>query len=229
MESRFRFLHNGSKTMTTIRIEATATILSAIIVLLSLAGLQVSSGGEPEKKVGAGATIPTLQQAIENRFGRPDRIVGEGNSLLQYRLENEDTLTIILANEKVVGIEHAKKTDLKKVVGKNVTLVGVYNGLAKASDQIVLADGQWFWLENRHKESDDGKIAFVTGVLKYFPGTDDLAHAQIGPVPQGIPSHYYMESDSAEIKFLYPFKFVKRPPIESSRPGKSQGSADPFE
>jgi hypothetical protein len=42
---------------------------------------------------------------------------------------------------------------------------------------------------------------------------------------QGIPPHYYMESGSAEIKILYPFKFVKRRPIESARPRNSQDSA----
>ena len=117
--------------MTTIQIVSTAVVLCAIMFLPSLAGIQLSSGGEPEKKVGAGVTIPTLQQAIENRFGRPDRTVGEGNSLLAYRLENGDFVTIVLANDKVVGIEHTAKVDLKKVVGEKVSLVGVYNGFVK--------------------------------------------------------------------------------------------------
>lgn len=172
---------------------------------------QVASGAESEEKIGVGTAIPRLQQAIEKRFGRPDSIVGEENCLLNYRLKNGDTLTLVLADEKVVGIEHSKKIDLSKVVGKKVTLVGVYNGIAKGRDFIMMADGNDFRLKGRNKVSDNGKLVSVTGVLEYFPGTNGPDNVQ------GIPPHYYMESKSVEIKALYPFKFVKRRPVKESQ------------
>jgi hypothetical protein len=206
----------------TIKLPINNYFLILIIILLSLSFIQLSSGDEPEKNAGEVATISKLQQAIEKRLGRPDRIIGVGNSLLQYNLENGDILTLVLADEKVLGIEHTKKVDLNKVVGKKVTLIGVYNGFAKASDQIVMADGQWFWLQNKNNISDNGKLVSVAGVLKYFSGTHGPKNVQ------GIPPHYYMESDSAELKFLYPFKFLKPEPIEMPQK-KSVGSQDPFE
>jgi hypothetical protein len=147
--------------------------------------------------------MPTLQQAIEKRFGRPDRILGGTNSLLCYRLEFGDTLMLVLANEKVVGIEHSVKADLKDLVGEKVTLNGVYNGMAKADPEIIMPDGQSFSLPNQ-RASHHGELVSVTGVLRYFPGTNGP------PDVQGIPPHYYMESNSAELKTLYPFKFVDR-------------------
>ena len=206
----------------TIRFSGKIYILSMMIILLLLSQTQLSSGYEPEKNVGDVATIPTLQQAIEKRLGRPDRIIGVGNSLLHYNLENGDILTLVLADEKVIGIEHIKKVDLNKVIGKKVTLIGVYNGFAKSNDQIVMADGQWFWLQNKNNESDNGKLVSVTGVIKYFPGTHGPENVQ------GIPPHYYMESDSTELKVLYPLKFLKPEPIEKPQK-KSVGSRDPFE
>jgi len=214
--------------MTTMRVAATATVLSTIMLLLPSTETRLSLGGEPEKQVGVKATIPTLRQAIESRFGRPDRIVGEENSLLQYRLENGDTLTLVLAGETLLGIEHAKKIDLNKVVGTKVTLVGVYNGLAKASDQIVMADGQWFWLQNQNKVSENGKLVSATGVLKYFPGRNGPTNVH-GPPAQTPPAHYYMESDSTKLKVLYPVKFEDRKTTERSQQKKSEGSGAPFE
>ena len=209
--------------MMAMRVAATATVMSTIVFLLSLPETQLSLGGEPKNKVESGVTIPTLQRAIENRFGRPDRIVGEENSLLQYRLENGDTLTLVLAHERVLGIEYAKKNDLRTAVGKKLTLVGVYNGFAKGDDQIVMADGQSFWLQGRNNVFDDGKLVSVTGVREYFPGTN-------GPVyVQGVPAHYYMKSDSTELKLLYPLKFLNRTPIEPPQQKESGGSGDPFE
>lgn len=145
-----------------------------------------------------------LRQAVESRFGRPDRIFGAANCLLCYRLQTGDMLTFVVAEDKVVGIEHAEKINLKGVVGQKVTLVGVYNGWAKAYDQILMPDGQFFWLQGRNDASRDGELVSVTGVLGYLPGT----HGP--PNVQGIPAHYYMESKSAELKVLYPFKFRDR-------------------
>jgi hypothetical protein len=157
-----------------------------------------------QKSIPSEKSPSSLRQTIENRFGRPDRVFGETNSLLCYRLENGDILMIVLADEKVTGIEHVRKIDLKEAVGRKVTLIGVYNGRAKADDQIRMPDGQWFWLQGRGHWPDDGKLVSATGVVKYFPGTHVPAHIQ------GIPPHYYMESGPIELKVLYPEKFVDR-------------------
>ena len=181
--------------------------IALAICVLCLAAIQAVAQVEQTRPIQQEAVkkaIPTLRQAIEKRFGRPDRIFGGINSLLCYWLESGDTLTFVLADEKVVGIEHSVKADLKDLVGEKVTLNGVYNGMAKADPEIIMANGQWFWLSNDRAASHHGELVSVTGVLRYFPAT----HGP--PDVQGIPPHYYMESNSAELKTLYPFKFVDR-------------------
>ncbi len=48
-----------------------------------------------------------LLQAIQKRFGEPDRVTGNGRLFIQYRLQNGDTLTLIVSGDKVIGIDHA--------------------------------------------------------------------------------------------------------------------------
>jgi hypothetical protein len=48
-----------------------------------------------------------LLQAIQERFGEPDRVTGSGRLFLQYRLQNGDTLTLIVSGDRVIGIDHA--------------------------------------------------------------------------------------------------------------------------
>ncbi len=47
-----------------------------------------------------------LLQAIEKRFGEPDYVTVDGRFLIQYRLPNGDTLTLVVSDDKVIGIEH---------------------------------------------------------------------------------------------------------------------------
>ena len=47
-----------------------------------------------------------LLQAIQKRFGEPDRVTGNGRLFLQYDLQNGDTLTLIASDGKVIGIKH---------------------------------------------------------------------------------------------------------------------------
>jgi hypothetical protein len=170
-------------------------IFPVVLVMLRL-GVSLAQEQHKEKML--------LRQAIESRFGRPDRVFGATNCLLCYRLQTGDTLTLVLTDEKIVGVEHSKKIDLKNVVGQKVTLVGVYNGWAKAYDQILMPDGQFFWLQGRNDASRGGELVSVTGVLEHFAGTHGLA------TRQGIPPHYFVDSKSAELKVLYPFKFRDR-------------------
>jgi hypothetical protein len=194
-----------------------------LIVMLILLVLPLMADDQTKQNVETEASASSLRQAIMDRFGRPDRIVGGENSLLCYGLKNGDTLTFVIAGDRVLGVTQNKKTDLKKVVGEKVTLVGVYNGLAKGNDQVVTADGQWFWLQGKNDFSRHGQLVSVTGVLEYFPGTHGPADVQ------GIPAHYYMKSGSLELKALYPLKFVYRQPNEQSQQNKTEGSNNPFE
>lgn len=194
-----------------------------LIVMLILPVLPLMADDQIKQNVEREASASSLRQAIVNRFGRPDRIVGDENSLLCYRLKNGETLTFVLAGDRVLGVKQSRKIDLKKVLGEKVTLVGVYNGMAKGNDQVVTADGQWFWLQGKNDFSRHGQLISVTGVLKYFPGTHGPADVQ------GIPAHYYMKSGSWELKALYPLKFVARQPNEKSQQNKMKGSNNPLE
>lgn len=163
------------------------------------ASVHLSSAGGQDSKDIIGTTIPTLRQAIEKRFGRPDRVVGERNSLLCYHLENGETLIIVVGNEKILGIEHTKDIDLKKAVGVKVTIVGVYR-LAKGDDEVVPALGERVSIAGEHNGlSRYDRLVSVTGVLHYFPGN-------LSPYHEGIPPYYYLERDSVVLKVLYPIK-----------------------
>lgn len=181
-----------------------------LIVMLMLLVMPLMADDQTKQNVETEASAPSLRQAIVDRFGRPDRIVGDENSLLCYGLKNGDTLTFVIAGDRVLGVTQNRKTDLKKVVGEKVTLGGVYNGLAKGNDQVVTADGQWFWLQGKNDISKHGQLVSVTGVLEYFPGTHGPANAP------WIPAHYYMKSGSWELTALYPLKFVDRQDAEPS-------------
>jgi hypothetical protein len=70
----------------------------------------VSASPTAEDK--SGVDLPEgdpLLQAIQKRFGRPDRVTGSGRMFIHYDLENGDTLTLIVSGGKVIGIEHTPK------------------------------------------------------------------------------------------------------------------------
>ncbi len=47
-----------------------------------------------------------LLQAIEKRFGEPDYVRVNDRFRIVYRLSNGDTLTLVVHDDKVIGIEH---------------------------------------------------------------------------------------------------------------------------
>lgn len=47
-----------------------------------------------------------LLRAIEERLGEPDYVTVNDQFRLQYRLSNGDTLTLVVSDDKVIGIEH---------------------------------------------------------------------------------------------------------------------------
>lgn len=203
--------------MKSTRYSATRSFLG-IFVLLPLTQTGLCLGGETAQKAGINTTLLTLRQAIENRLGRPNRVIGDEDSLLLYHLENGDTLTFVLAGNSVLGIEHTKRLDLKGLVGKKITIVGVYNGLAKGDDQILTPDGNVVDIEGRHDMSRHGKLVSATAVLAFFPGTN-------GPVDvQGIPRHYYMKSNTTVLNERYPTTFEKIKPVERSQQIDGSGS-----
>ena len=50
-----------------------------------------------------------LLQAIQKRFGKPDRVTGSGRTFIHYDLSNGDTLTFVVSGAKLLGIEHKTK------------------------------------------------------------------------------------------------------------------------
>ena len=60
----------------------------------------------------AGVVLPSgdpLMEAIEQRFGRPDRVTGSGRAFLHYDLSNGDTVTLIVSGNKIIGLQHEQK------------------------------------------------------------------------------------------------------------------------
>jgi len=47
--------------------------------------------------------------AIEQRFGRPDRVTGSGRAFLHYDLSNGDTVTLVVSGGRIVGLQHDQK------------------------------------------------------------------------------------------------------------------------
>lgn len=50
-----------------------------------------------------------LGDAIQKRFGKPDRVTGSGRSFLHYDLTNGDTLTFVVSGGDVIGVLQEKK------------------------------------------------------------------------------------------------------------------------
>lgn len=59
----------------------------------------------------------TLTEAIDKRFGRPDRITGSGRAFLHYDLSNGDTVTLVVSGDRIVGVEHHMKKQPNRVAG----------------------------------------------------------------------------------------------------------------
>jgi len=47
--------------------------------------------------------------AIEQRFGRPDRVSGSGRAFLHYDLSNGDTVTLVVSGGRIIGLQHDQK------------------------------------------------------------------------------------------------------------------------
>jgi hypothetical protein len=50
-----------------------------------------------------------LMNAIQLRFGRPDRVTGTGRAFLHYDLGNGDTVIIAVSGDKIIGVHHEQK------------------------------------------------------------------------------------------------------------------------
>ena len=51
-----------------------------------------------------------LGDAMQKRFGKPDRVTGSGRGFLHYDLQNGGTLTLVVSGGDVIGVMHEKKT-----------------------------------------------------------------------------------------------------------------------
>ena len=47
--------------------------------------------------------------AIEQRFGRPERITGSGRAFLHYDLSNGDTVTVVVSGGRAIGLQQDQK------------------------------------------------------------------------------------------------------------------------
>ncbi len=89
-----------------------ACVFGMAIVLALHAGLSsmVPEATSAEDKRGVDLPeVDPLLQAIQKRFGRPDRVTGSGRMFIHYDLQNGDTLTLIISGDKVIGVQHEKK------------------------------------------------------------------------------------------------------------------------
>jgi hypothetical protein len=68
------------------------------------------AAGDPKAAQGVdlGKGDPLLE-AIQSRFGKPDRVTGSGRTFIHYDLSNGDTLTFVVSGAKVLGTEHNTK------------------------------------------------------------------------------------------------------------------------
>ena len=96
------------------KLPAPIRIVAAALALLafSLVGwaVSISVAGTPEPS--GGVALPAgdpLMAAIEQRFGRPDRITGSGRTFLHYDLSNGDAVTLIVSGGRVIGLQHDQK------------------------------------------------------------------------------------------------------------------------
>lgn len=82
---------------------------------------------------------------------------------------------------------------LEELVGKRVTLTGVYGGPGKfAAGYIKLNDSQWVYLDKMSGlKPGYGQRIQATGVVRHNPGFTPPAHE---PPIDGLPAHYYFES-----------------------------------
>ena len=81
-------------------------------VALSLAGQAFSPSPVSRPLPSAEHALPSgdpLMDAIEERFGRTDRVTGSGRAFLHYDLPNGDTVTLIVSGSKIIGIQHDPK------------------------------------------------------------------------------------------------------------------------
>jgi hypothetical protein len=125
-----------------------------------------------KKRDAEGKRIVPLRRAIEKRFGRPDRSYHDGD-YLDYDLPTGDILTFILDGEKLFGTVTTRRIDLKSLVGKRATLVGML-GMDIDGDAIFLPDGQSVLLGdvndlNADRNAPSDGFASVTGVVKRGP------------------------------------------------------------
>jgi hypothetical protein len=106
-----------------------------------------------------------LLEAIQKRFGKPDRVTGSGRGFLHYDLPNGDTLTFVVSGTQVLGTEHRTKQptgDLLNAIrtrlGKPDRVTGsgrafVEYGLSNGDTlMLVVSDGRVLGTEHKTKK-----------------------------------------------------------------------------
>ena len=120
------------------------------------------------KRDANGKPIVAIRRALEKRYGTPDRTDIEHN-YLDYDLPTGNVRTFILQGEKLLGTVDTKRVDLKSLVGKRATIVGMF-GDDIDGNAIYMPDGQSVQLPDRtnYNIPSDAFVS-VTGIVRRGP------------------------------------------------------------
>lgn len=144
-----------------------------------------------------------LAEQLIQKLGKPDASREWNATALDYQLKDGNIFTITITDgEKIwAGL----KIDLKKNIGKRVTLSGVYSGPGKAANYIHTRDSQAVYinLEKQGGEFPDdlqfGDRIVLVGTLEFYPGQDSGT-----PFATSSPACFHI--DDAAIKRDVPLK-----------------------
>lgn len=87
--------------------------IGALIIHFGFVGCSSKPAAVPERRHAVDVALPVgdpLMHAIDQRFGRPDRVTGSGRAFLQYDLSNGDTVTLVVSGDRIIGLQHDKRS-----------------------------------------------------------------------------------------------------------------------
>jgi hypothetical protein len=120
------------------------------------------------KRDADGKPVVVIRRALEKRYGPPDRTDGNGN-YVHYDLPTGDVRTFILQGEKLLDTVSTRRIDLKSLIGKRATIVGVF-GEDIDGNAIYTPDNQSVQLPNRNGyDIPSGAFISATGIVQRGP------------------------------------------------------------
>jgi hypothetical protein len=113
-----------------------------------------------------------LLQAIQKRFGKPDRVTGSGRAFIHYDLSNGETLTFVVSGAKVLGTEHKTKQpkgDLSDAIQSRLGKPDRVTGSGRAFIHYELSNGDTLTLV-----VSDGQVLGASQTTPDAPTANDL-------------------------------------------------------